>query len=135
MLKDVNLNILAGQRVAILGKIGSGKSTILRMLAGLYQPLEGLVEIDGIDLRQIDPIDFRSHVGFVSQEPRLFNGSLRDNILMGRAHADVVPWPIAALTGLDKVAAAHPRAGTCRWASRAACCRAASANWWRWPAA
>jgi ATP-binding cassette subfamily C protein LapB len=109
VLKDVNLNIMPGQRVAILGKMGSGKSTILRMLAGLYQPTEGMVEIDGIDLRQIDPIDFRSHVGFVSQEPRLFAGSLRDNILLGRAHADVRALvPILQLTGLDKVAAAHP---------------------------
>ena len=109
VLKDVNLNIMPGQRVAILGKMGSGKSTILRMLGGLYQPTEGMVEIDGIDLRQIDPIDFRSHVGFVSQEPRLFAGSLRDNILMGRAHADVRALvPIMQLTGLDKVAANHP---------------------------
>jgi ATP-binding cassette, subfamily C, bacterial LapB len=109
VLKDVNLNIMPGQRVAILGKMGSGKSTILRMMGGLYQPTEGMVEIDGIDLRQIDPIDFRSHVGFVAQEPRLFAGSLRDNILMGRAHADVrALMPIMQLTGLDKVAAAHP---------------------------
>jgi len=109
VLKDVNLNIMPGQRVAILGKMGSGKSTILRMLGGLYQPTEGMVEIDGIDLRQIDPIDFRSHVGFVAQEPRLFAGSLRDNILMGRAHADVrALMPIMQLTGLDKVASSHP---------------------------
>jgi len=109
VLKDVNLNIMPGQRVAILGKMGSGKSTILRMMGGLYQPTEGMVEIDGIDLRQIDPIDFRSHVGFVAQEPRLFAGSLRDNILMGRAHADVrALMPIMQLTGLDKVASSHP---------------------------
>jgi energy-coupling factor transporter ATP-binding protein EcfA2 len=68
-----------------------------------------MVEIDGIDLRQIDPSDFRSHVGFVAQEPRLFAGSLRDNILMGRAHADVrALMPIMQLTGLDKVASSHP---------------------------
>ncbi len=109
VLKDINLVIQPGQRVAVLGKMGSGKSTILRMLGGLYQPTEGMVEVDGIDLRQIDPVDFRSHVGFMSQEPRLFAGTLRDNILLGRAHADVRALvPILQLTGLDKVAAAHP---------------------------
>lgn len=109
VLKDINLQIQPGQRIAVLGKMGSGKSTILRLLGGLYQPTEGMVEVDGIDLRQIDPVDFRSHVGFMSQEPRLFAGSLRDNILLGRAHADVRALaPILQLTGLDKVAAAHP---------------------------
>lgn len=109
VLKGVSLNIGAGDRVAILGKIGSGKSTILRLLGGLYQPSEGLVEIDGIDLRQIDPADFRSQVGFVSQEPRLFQGTLRDNVLMGRSNADVNQFlEVARLTGLDRIAAAHP---------------------------
>jgi ATP-binding cassette subfamily C protein LapB len=109
VLKEVTLNIQPGQRVAILGKMGSGKSTILRLLGGLYQPTEGMIEVDGIDLRQIDPVDFRSHIGFVSQEPRLFSGTLRDNILMGRAHADPrLLVPVLQLTGLDKVAAAHP---------------------------
>ncbi|WP_207301110.1 type I secretion system permease/ATPase [Aquabacterium lacunae] len=109
VLKDLNLQIQPGQRVAVLGKMGSGKSTILRLLGGLYQPTEGLVEVDGIDLRQIDPVDFRSHVGFMSQEPKLFAGSLRDNIVLDRAHADVRALvPILQLTGLDKVAAAHP---------------------------
>jgi ATP-binding cassette subfamily C protein LapB len=108
-LKDVNLVIQPGERVAILGKIGSGKSTILRLLAGLYQPSEGLTEVDGLDLRQIDPADYRAHLGFVSQEPRLFRASLKDNILLGRVHADIDLLPeICRLTGLDRIAAAHP---------------------------
>jgi len=109
VLRDVTLNIQPGQRVAILGKMGSGKSTILRLMGGLYQPSEGMVEVDGIDLRQIDPVDYRSHVGFVAQDPRLFTGSLRDNILMGRTHADPrLLVSVMQFTGLDKVAAAHP---------------------------
>jgi len=109
VLKGVNLNIEPGERVAVLGKIGSGKSTILRLLGGLYQPTEGFVEVDGIDLRQIDPADFRAHVGFVSQEPRLFQGSLRENVFLGRANADVNHFmAVAKLTGLDRIAAAHP---------------------------
>lgn len=108
-LKGVNIQLHAGERVAILGKIGSGKSTVLRLLAGLYQPTEGLTEVDGLDLRQIDPADYRAHLGFVSQEPRLFRASLRDNILLGRVHADVDLLPeICRLTGLDRIAAAHP---------------------------
>ncbi len=109
VLKGVSLQIEPGERVAILGKIGSGKSTILRLLAGLYQPTEGFVEVDGIDLRQIDPADFRCQVGFVSQEPRLFHGSLKDNVLLGRANANMERFLMAAKqTGLDKLAAAHP---------------------------
>ncbi|WKB52761.1 type I secretion system permease/ATPase [Eleftheria terrae] len=109
VLKGVNLVIQPGERVAVLGKIGSGKSTLLRLLGGLYQPTEGLAEADGLDLRQIDPADFRAQVGFVSQEPRLFQGTLKDNILMGRPHADAEQFvAVTRLTGLDKIAAAHP---------------------------
>ncbi|MDO9278459.1 MAG: type I secretion system permease/ATPase [Polaromonas sp.] len=109
VLKGINLEIRPGERIAILGKIGSGKSTILRLLAGLYQPTDGFVEVDGLDLRQIDPTDFRCHVGFVSQEPRLFQGSLKDNVMLGRAHANMDRFiEVAKQTGLDKIAAAHP---------------------------
>lgn len=110
ILKNVTLKLEPGERVAILGRIGSGKSTILRLLAGLYQPTEGMVDVDGIDLRQLDPAEFRSHVGFVSQDPRLFHGTLRDNVLMGRAHIDAARLvEVARLTGLDRVIAAHPQ--------------------------
>ncbi|UXH76862.1 type I secretion system permease/ATPase [Roseateles amylovorans] len=108
VLRNVTLRIQPGERLAILGRIGSGKSTVLRMLAGLYQPTEGMVEVDGIDLRQVDPAEFRSKVGFVSQEPRLFHGTLRDNVLMGR-HVDAQRLvEVAKLTGLDRVVAGHP---------------------------
>lgn len=109
VLKGVGLKFKAGERVAMLGRIGSGKSTVLRLLAGLYQPTEGMVDIDGIDLRQIDPAEFRARVGFVSQDPRLFHGTLRDNVLMGRAHVDASRLvEVARLTGLDRVVASHP---------------------------
>ena len=108
VLRNVTMRVQPGERLAILGRIGSGKSTVLRMLAGLYQPTEGHVEIDGIDLRQVDPAEFRSKVGFVSQEPRLFHGTLRDNVLMGR-HVDAQRLvEVAKLTGLDRVVAGHP---------------------------
>ena len=110
VLKNVNLKFEPGERVAILGRIGSGKSTVLRLLAGLYQPTEGMVEVDGIDLRQIDPADFRAKVGFVSQEPRLFKGTLRENVLMGRATVDAARLTeVARVTGLDRLVASHPQ--------------------------
>lgn len=109
VLKGVSVQFQPGERVAVLGRIGSGKSTILRLLAGLYQPAEGQVEVDGIDLRQIDPADYRAQVGFVAQDPRLFNGTLRDNVLLDRAAADPARLAqVAQLTGLARLVAAHP---------------------------
>ncbi|WP_284617136.1 type I secretion system permease/ATPase [Aquabacterium humicola] len=110
VLKNVTLQFAPGERVAILGRIGSGKSTILRLLAGLYQPSEGQVEVDGIDLRQVDPADYRAQVGFVAQDPRLFNGTLRDNVLLDRPAADPARLAeVAQLTGLARLVAAHPQ--------------------------
>ncbi|HET7794386.1 MAG TPA: type I secretion system permease/ATPase [Rhizobacter sp.] len=110
VLKGIKLKFEPGERVVILGRIGSGKSTVLRLLAGLYQPTEGMVDVDGIDLRQIDPADFRAKVGFVSQEPRLFKGTLRENVLLGRASVDASRLTeVARVTGLDRVIAAHPQ--------------------------
>jgi ATP-binding cassette subfamily C protein LapB len=109
VLKGVNLRFQAGERVAILGRIGSGKSTILRLIAGLYRPTDGAVEIDGIDLRQLDPGDFRMRVGYVPQDSRLFHGSLRDNVLLGRAGADPARLAeVAKLTGLTRLVEGHP---------------------------
>jgi ATP-binding cassette subfamily C protein LapB len=109
VLKGATLRFEPGERVAVLGRIGSGKSTVLRLLAGLYQPTEGMVEVDGIDLRQIDPSDYRSKVGFVSQDPRLFHGTLRDNVLLDRPTAEPSRLAeVAQLTGLDRLVAGHP---------------------------
>ena len=110
VLKGVSLRFEPGERVAVLGRIGSGKSTVLRLLAGLYQPSQGHVEVDGLDLRQIDPADFRARVGFVAQDPRLFNGTLRDNVLLDRPTADPARLAdVAKLTGLDRLVQGHPQ--------------------------
>lgn len=109
VLRGVNLQLKPGERVAILGRIGSGKSTILRLLAGLYEPTAGQVEADGVDLRQFDPADYRARVGFVAQDPRLFNGTLRDNVLLDRPAADPAALAeVARLTGLQRLVATHP---------------------------
>ncbi len=110
VLKGMNLQINPGERIAVLGRIGSGKSTVLRLLAGLYLPSEGQVEADGIDLRQIDPADYRARVGFVAQDPRLFNGTLRDNVLLDRPTADPSRLgEVARVTGLDRLISTHPQ--------------------------
>ncbi len=87
VLRDVSLKIAAGERVALLGRVGSGKSTLARLILGLYPPEEGVVMIDGTDVRQFDP-SFRQSVGVGLQESVLFTGSLRENITLCRAGID-----------------------------------------------
>jgi len=109
ILKDISLSIKAGERVAILGRIGSGKSTLLRVMARLYQPVKGQLSADGLDVNQIDPADWRKAVGFVGQDARLFYGTLRENVMIGRPDATANELlRVLNLTGLDHVAARHP---------------------------
>lgn len=111
VLQGLNIAIRPGEKIAILGRIGSGKSTLLRLAAGLYIPTEGVVLLDGVDMRQIDPADVRAHVSLLSQQPRLFMGTLRENLDMGRmdrlSNDDEL---IAALGrfGLDRLVQQHP---------------------------
>ncbi|MCL1629534.1 type I secretion system permease/ATPase [Roseibaca sp. V10] len=108
-LDDVSFDIAPGERVAILGPIGSGKSTVARLLLGLYQPTEGAVLADGIDIRQIDPTDLRRNTGAVLQEPWLLSGTLRENIAFGavRPRDDEI-LEAARLAGVEAFAARHP---------------------------
>ncbi|MEH6402168.1 MAG: type I secretion system permease/ATPase [Sneathiella sp.] len=87
-LSDVSFKIRAGEKVAIIGPVGSGKTTISRLLINLYEPDEGAVLIDGTDIRQIDPSDIRRSVGSVMQDVTLFHGTIRQNIIMGHPQAD-----------------------------------------------
>ncbi len=87
-LSDVSFRIRPGERVALIGRIGSGKSTIAKLILGLYEPSGGSVRIDGIDVRQLNPADLRRNIGYVAQEPVLFFGSVRENITMGALHVD-----------------------------------------------
>ncbi len=108
-VRDLDLQIRPGERIAIVGRIGSGKSTVLRLIGGLFPPVDGQVQFDGIDLRQIDPADLRAHVGLVGQDVRLFHGTLRENVMLERPNATWDAYLSAArLTGLDRIAAAHP---------------------------
>jgi len=87
-LSGVSFNLKPGDHVGIIGKIGSGKSTIARLLMGLYRPIKGNVEVDGIDLNQLNPAALRRHIGLVTQDQVLFYGTVRENIVMGVPHVD-----------------------------------------------
>lgn len=86
-LKDISFTIQAGERVGILGRVGSGKSTLARLILGLYPPEEGLVMLDGVDIRQLNP-SFRRGIGAALQESVLLSGTVRENITLGRAGID-----------------------------------------------
>ncbi|WP_370277733.1 type I secretion system permease/ATPase [Pontibacterium sp.] len=86
-LNDVSFALQPGERVAILGRIGSGKTTLNRLLMGLYQPSDGAVLVDGIDIRQIDPAELRHQIGYVPQEANLFYGTLRENLILAKPQA------------------------------------------------
>ncbi|WP_026182317.1 type I secretion system permease/ATPase [Leeia oryzae] len=108
-LKRVSFKIHAGERVAIIGRIGSGKTTIERLILGLYQATDGAVMLDGVDVRQIDPAELRRSVGYVPQDVTLFFGSLRDNIAVGAPFAEDSQILMAAeLAGVSEFAHAHP---------------------------
>jgi len=87
-VRDLSLTINAGEKVAIIGRIGSGKTTLERLIMGLYQPTEGHVRIDDTDIQQLHHIDIRRNIGCVPQDSQLFYGSIRDNITLGRPLAD-----------------------------------------------
>ena len=107
-LKDVSFSLKAGEHVGLIGSIGSGKSTLGKLLIGLYDPEEGMVTVDGTDTRQIDPNDLRYFIGCVPQDITLFRGSVRENIIMG--HPDVDDEAIlraAQLSGVSEIVKKH----------------------------
>ncbi|HEX8641851.1 MAG TPA: type I secretion system permease/ATPase [Allosphingosinicella sp.] len=87
-LDALSFTVEPGEHVALLGRVGSGKSTIARLILGLYPPEEGLIMIDGTDIRQLSPQDLRSHVGAAMQESVLLTGSVRENIVLDRPNVD-----------------------------------------------
>jgi ATP-binding cassette subfamily C protein LapB len=109
-LRNISLSIKAGEKVAILGRIGSGKTTLEKLILGLYRPSEGAVLIDGIDMRQLDPAELRHQIGYVQQDIMLFYGTLRENITMGAplaTDADVVK--AAEAGGILSLVNQHPQ--------------------------
>lgn len=108
-LSNVSFRIEPGERVGILGPIGSGKTTISKLLINLYEPDDGAVLIDGTDVRQIDPADIRRAAGVTMQDVLLFHGSLRDNLAMGVSYADdAMILKAATLAGVHEFVSRHP---------------------------
>jgi ATP-binding cassette subfamily C protein LapB len=110
IIRNLSLKIPAGQKVAIVGRMGSGKSTMSRLISGLIEPSEGAVLIDGVDLRQIDKSDVRRNVGVMLQETWLFSGTVKENLQMGfYEYDDAHLLNIAKLSGVDDFVASHPQ--------------------------
>ena len=109
-LTKVSFKIKAGEHVALLGRMGSGKTTIHKLILGLYLPTKGAILIDGIDARQIDPAELRRCVGYVQQDTHLFYGTMRDNLTITMPHADDAAVLAAAHAGgIDEFINAHPK--------------------------
>ena len=110
VLKNASLRIRPGEHVVVLGRVGSGKTTLQKLILGLYAPTSGAVYIDGVDLRQLDPADVRRNIGYVGQDTLLFYGSLRDNIAIGAPYADDQTIIEAAeMGGLAEFVNRHPQ--------------------------
>jgi len=86
VLEDLNLDLRSGQIVALVGKSGGGKSTIVSLIERFYDPDSGSVTLDGTDIRELDPEWYRTQIGFVSQEPVLFACSIKENIMFGNGN-------------------------------------------------
>ncbi len=108
-LDKINFQIKAGERVGIVGKIGAGKSTLLKLINGLYAPTQGFLRIDGTDNTEIDPVDLRHNIQYVSSDSILFYGTIRENIAMGNPRAtDDEILQAACMAGVDKIVQIHP---------------------------
>jgi len=109
VLDNVSFKVEQGEKVGILGKIGSGKSTVLRLAAGLYDPDDGAIMIDDTDIRQIIPEDVRANMAMVLQDVFLFSGTVKENITMG--HPDIKDEDIlkaAEISGVQEFIGAIP---------------------------
>ena len=108
-LDGISLTIKPGERVGIVGRVASGKSTLGKVVSGLYEPAKGGVIADGTDIRHRWMADVRQAIAYVGQDPELFSGTLRDNILLGRTCDDQTFEACARAAGVALFAQAHPQ--------------------------
>jgi ATP-binding cassette subfamily C protein LapB len=109
-LQIPQLSMRRGESIAIMGPVGSGKSTLLRLIAGLQTPTNGHLLIDQIDSKQVSPADWRSHVAWISQDPVLFRGTLRENLLLANPRVtDERFLQVLTLCGLTTLVQQHPQ--------------------------
>ena len=109
-IHNVSFKIPAGQKVALVGKMGSGKSTLSKLIAGILEPTSGAILIDGVDVRQIDQADIRKNIGIMLQDSWLFSGTIRENIQMGfNEYEDDHVLRICKIAGVDDFVGSQPK--------------------------
>jgi ATP-binding cassette subfamily C protein LapB len=109
-INNVSFKIPFGQKVALVGKMGSGKSTMSKLIAGMIEPTSGAILVDSIDVRQIDPADVRKNIGVMLQDSWLFSGTIRENIQMGfNEYDDEHILKICKIAGVDDFVGSHPK--------------------------
>ena len=133
-LKDFSLAIAAGKSLALVGPSGAGKSTVFELLQRFYDPQQGRVLLDGMDIRELGLRQLREHIALVPQQPALFTGDVRYNIAYGKPDAsDEEVYSAARAAHAHEFISAYPKATPVIWANRACACPAASASASPWP--
>ena len=109
-LRGINLNVRPGEKIGIIGRSGSGKSSLAKLLVGLYQPDSGSLLVDGVDIRQIDVSELRHNIGYVAQDIQLLANTLRDNLISNARYVDdEMVLQAAELAGVHEFARLHPQ--------------------------
>jgi ATP-binding cassette subfamily C protein LapB len=109
-LQNINLVVRPGEKIGIIGRSGSGKSSLAKLIVGLYQPDAGSLLVDGVDVRQLDVSDLRHNIGYVPQDIQLFSGTLRDNLAVGARYVeDELVLQASELAGVHEFVRLHPK--------------------------
>lgn len=110
VINKLSFAVAAGEQIAVLGRVGSGKTTMLRLIAGLYEPAAGSIRVDEVDIKQIDPTDLRSRIGYVGQDSQLFMGTLRENLVLSDTWiSDTQIIEVLQKIDLYHLVSSHPR--------------------------
>ena len=134
VLKDVSLTIRSGEMVAIVGPSGVGKSTLLSILAGLVAPTDGVLEVDGHDVKACHLPLLRRQIGTVLQQDTLLSGTVLENITLGEVADIPRVWYCLAAAGLDNFASSQPMARATQVGMKGVCCPVASRSAFCWRA-